>query len=140
MPFGLPVVPEVYRMYSGCSESRCSGGTISVPDSSRARCHQMSRPRDDLGARLVEGTMPPDVTPLFHRNLTWIVGPIDHEHGLYTRRGLQGFVHGVLERDLVAAPPAAVSGDGEGRAAIVHAVRDAVGAEAREDDRVRCSN
>src|SRR5919202_4891714 len=44
MPFGLPVVPEVYRMYSGCSESRRSGSTICPPDSFIASCHHTSRP------------------------------------------------------------------------------------------------
>ena len=42
-----------------------------------------------------------------------------------------------LERDDLAAPPAAVGGDDELRLGVVVAVGDGVGAEAAEDDRVR---
>jgi hypothetical protein len=43
MPLGLPVVPDVYRMYSGCSLSsgsgRHAGEAIDI-----ISCHQWSRP------------------------------------------------------------------------------------------------
>src|SRR5881275_1048849 len=42
MPFGLPVVPEVYRMNSGCSESNASG-VCSVDCESTTSCHHTSR-------------------------------------------------------------------------------------------------
>ena len=43
MPLGLPVVPEVYRMNSGCSESKASG--VCWSDwSSTSSCHHRSRP------------------------------------------------------------------------------------------------
>jgi hypothetical protein len=42
-PFGFPVVPLVYRMYSGCSESTGSAGHTSDAASMRS-CHQWSRP------------------------------------------------------------------------------------------------
>jgi hypothetical protein len=44
MPFGLPVVPEVYRMYSGCSESTLSGGSSAGGALASSSCHQWSRP------------------------------------------------------------------------------------------------
>ncbi len=43
MPLGLPVVPEVYRMKSGCSAS-CASGVCSVDCRAVISCHQTSRP------------------------------------------------------------------------------------------------
>ncbi len=43
MPFGFPVVPEVYRMNSGFSASK-PRGSCSASAASSASCHQTSRP------------------------------------------------------------------------------------------------
>src|SRR5579884_1844659 len=43
MPLGFPVVPEVYRMYSGSSASICSGGHSGAAPAMRS-CHHRSRP------------------------------------------------------------------------------------------------
>ena len=43
MPFGLPVVPEVYSRNSGCSASNASG-SWSGDAASTASCHHRSRP------------------------------------------------------------------------------------------------
>ena len=92
---------------------------------------------DDLIARLVQRAVPPDVAALLHRHLLRVVGAVDHQDVLDRRTGLERLVHGVFERDLVAPPPTTVGGDGQRRGAIVHAIGDAVCAEAREDDGVR---
>ena len=49
----------------------------------------------------------------------------------------QAFVDRLLERNLLAPPPAAVGRDDQLRLGVVVAVGDGVGAEAAEDDRVR---
>ena len=58
MPFGLPVVPEVYRTYSGCSASNGSGVV--------------------LGRLPVDDVVPPDVAALGPVDV--LAGPADDEH------------------------------------------------------------
>ena len=61
-----------------------------------------------------------------------------HDEGVLDRRGqLERLVDGRLEADGLAAPPAAVGGDDQLRLGVVDAVRQRLGAEAAEDDRVR---
>jgi hypothetical protein len=42
-PLGFPVVPEVYRMYRGCSLSRGSAGHVAAEEATSS-CHHTSRP------------------------------------------------------------------------------------------------
>ncbi len=42
-PFGFPVLPDVYRMNSGCSLSSGSAGQSALAAATRS-CHQWSRP------------------------------------------------------------------------------------------------
>ena len=44
MPLGLPVEPEVYSRYSGCSASTHSGSHVGRLALRSTSCHQTSRP------------------------------------------------------------------------------------------------
>ena len=89
----------------------------------------------------VHDVVPPDVAAVLHGRpaLDRIAQPPDDEHVLDGRGRQQRLVDGRLEGRRLAPPPAAVRGDDQLRLRVVDAIRERLGAEAAEDDRVRCS-
>ena len=114
MPFGLAVVPDVYRMNSGCSASNgcasCSALAVST-----VSCHHRSRPS---GPRHV------------------LSGPAHDEHVAHGRALGDRLVHRRLERGRRAAPVPAVGGDHDAGVLVLDAALERVDREAAEDDRV----
>ena len=102
-------------MYSGCSLSSGSGGTV----------------RRGVGLQLV----PPVVAA--RRPVDVRAGPPVDDHVL--ERGTQGRggIGVLLERDQLAAAIAAVGGDQDLGLAVLNAARERLGAETAEDHRVR---
>jgi len=114
MPFGLAVVPDVYRVKRRSSELHVLGLTR-------------------VGLVLHELVVP--VIPGFdHRHL--IAGAADDHHVLDGRRAFAGLVDAALEGHEATAAPAFIGGDDRDRGRVVHAVADRLGAEPAEDHRV----
>ena len=115
MPFGFPVVPEVYRMNSGCSASNGLGACARSDCRSTTSCHQTSRPS-------VHGDV--------------LAGAPDDEHVLdaagspATASSTAG-----LSAARRAAAVAAVGGDDELGVGVVDPAAQRVGGEAAEDHR-----
>ena len=119
MPFGFPVVPEVYRMKRGVL-----GG---------------ERLRRVVGGGRGDDVVPPEVAAL--RPLHLVLAALDHEHvldGLLLALAAVGqrLVHRRLQRGDAALAVPAVRGDDELGAGVVDPGAQAVRAEPAEDDRV----
>ena len=115
-PFGLPVVPLVYRMNSGVLG------------------RQLRRLAD---VRLsVDHVIPPEVAGLHPLDL--VLAAPDHNHLLDRGAGvvLERGVHVGLERDHASATPAPIGGDHHARARVQDAVANGIAAESAENDAV----
>ena len=115
MPLGLPVEPDVYRMNSGCSLSKGSGGT-------------------DAGG-VHRQLVPPVVTTV--RPVDLEARPAIDDHVLERRAQGGGSVSVLFQGHDVAPAIPAVRGDQDLGLAVLHPPGQSLGAEAAEDHHVR---